>query len=333
MIRIAVTLFLFICLELGAQSVTVPPSGAGTVQERPTALFPGAYTLEYLHARDAREAARPYNVPNEAELEPGSRREEASMLLNNDILAFYGHPLSKNMGILGRYSKEELDERLAKLVEEYRAVSGGRGVLRAFYLIYGTVWPGGEIGVLKEAVVKEYVEYALERGIMVFLDHQIGRYDPLESLKTMLPWLRYPNVHLALDPEWRTAKPMKEIGFIRAEEINQAQETIENYLAENGINGEKLLVIHQFNWRMISGREKVVSGFPRVRLIHCADGFGNPELKRQTYAFNAHAFNMPLKGFKLFYNSGIPGAGYDDPLLKPGEVYGLSPRPYVIMYQ
>jgi hypothetical protein len=42
---------------------------------------------------------------------------------------------------------------------------------------------------------------------------------------------------------------------------------------------------------------------------------------------------MPIKGFKLFYNSGIPGTGYDSPLLSPEEVFALNPRPYVIMYQ
>jgi hypothetical protein len=42
---------------------------------------------------------------------------------------------------------------------------------------------------------------------------------------------------------------------------------------------------------------------------------------------------MPIKGFKLFYNFNIPGAGYDAPLLSPQEVVNLRPRPYIIMYQ
>jgi hypothetical protein len=149
----------------------------------------------------------------------------------------------------------------------------------------------------------------------------------------MLPWLRYSNVHLALDPEWRTTKPMQEIGTVSAAEINQAQRVMEDYLIENKIAGERLLVIHQFNYRMISQRENVASDFERVRLVHCADGFGSPSLKRESYAANAQARNIPIKGFKLFYNFGIPGAGYDQPLLSPAEVYALNPRPYLIMYQ
>jgi hypothetical protein len=94
-----------------------------------------------------------------------------------------------------------------------------------------------------------------------------------------------------------------------------------------------MLVIHQFNYVMIKNRESVRGDFNKVRLVHCADGFGNPRIKRSSYAYNAAASNMPIKGFKLFYNSGIPGAGYDSPLLTPKEVYALTPRPYIIMYQ
>jgi hypothetical protein len=169
--------------------------------------------------------------------------------------------------------------------------------------------------------------------MLVFIDHQIGRYDPVASLRRMLPWLRYPNVHLALDPEWRTTKPMQEIGTVTADEVNRAQQAMEEYIIENDIRGERMLVIHQFNWRMISNRERVDSSFGRVRLVHCADGFGAPHLKRSSYAYNAEAANIPIKGFKLFYNFGIPGAGYDHPLLSPKEVYALNPRPYIIMYQ
>jgi hypothetical protein len=228
---------------------------------------------------------------------------------------------------------EELDARLSALAAEYAEVNGGRGVRRAFYLIYGTVWPEGEIGILREDVLLQYIEYALKHDILVFIDHQIGRYDPADSLKRMLPYLKYPNVHLALDPEWRTAKPMIEIGTVSAGEINQAQKAMEDYLIENRIPGERMLVIHQFNWRMIRDREKVDSGFQRVRLVHCADGFGSPHLKRDSYAYNAQAANIPIKGFKLFYDFGIPGAGYDSPLLSPKEVYDLNPRPYIIIYQ
>ena len=319
---------------LSAQGLAMPQTGIEISREI-SPLFPAAYYNNYLEERNMREAALPYWVFTETEFSHNKHRylENESILLNNDILAFYGHPLSKNMGILGRHSKEELNEKLEVLAEEYRVAAGGRGIRKAFYIIFGTVWPGGDIGIIRESVLQEYIDFALENDILIFIDHQIGRFDPVDSLKRMLPWLKYPNVHLALDPEWRTTKPMQEIGTVSAEEINKAQRVMEDYMIENQIPGERLLVIHQFNWRMISSRENVESNFQRVRLVHCADGFGSPSIKRQSYAFNAQATNIPIKGFKLFYESGIAGAGYDYPLLTPREVFGLNPRPYVVMYQ
>jgi len=320
--------------NIGAQNLAMPltaPGGDLAREAKP--FFPSAYFTDFLYARNAEEAGRPYWAESEGESRARAQNlPQKSLLLNSDILAFYGHPLSKNMGILGRYTKEELNSKLNDLAAEYQT-AGGKNVYKAFYIIFGTVWPGGDIGIIQESLLKEYIDFALENNILVFLDHQIGRFTPADSIKRMLPWLKYPNVHLALDPEWRTTKPMLEIGAVTAEEINQVQQIMENYMIENQIPGERLLVIHQFNYRMISNREKVSSGFSRVQLVHCADGFGNPQIKKASYAYNAQAVNMPVKGFKLFYNFGIPGAGYDSPLLTPKEVYDLNPRPYIVMYQ
>ena len=94
-----------------------------------------------------------------------------------------------------------------------------------------------------------------------------------------------------------------------------------------------MLVIHQFNAIMIKNRQNVKTAFDRVQLIHCADGFGAPNLKKESYAFNAFAKNIPLKSFKLFLKPTVQGVGYDWPLMKPEEVFALNPRPYLIMYQ
>ena len=320
-----------------AQTAALAPqiTGSGQNRENLRPPFPYLLFMEHYNAYKSQEAARPYWAASEAELQAQARmlKENTSLLLNNDILAFYGHPLSRNMCILGRYSIPDLDARLTRLAGEYAAVSGGRGVQKAFYIIFGTVWPEGEIGVIKESVLMEYIQYGLDHNILVFIDHQIGRYDPIASLRRMLPYLRYPNVHLALDPEWRTDRPMQEIGRVSAGELNQAQQAIEEYLIENHLPGERMLVIHQFKPWMIENREAVRAGRDRVRLIHCADGFGSPGQKRDAYAANARARNIPLKSFKLFYNFEIPGAGYDSPLLSPAQVYSLNPRPYLIMYQ
>ncbi|MFQ3547430.1 MAG: hypothetical protein SNJ56_03760 [Termitinemataceae bacterium] len=331
-------LFFILAIPFLWSETGLVPSAIDTLRPAPhysKPIFPSIYFTETIAKDVAIEERKPYSVPSMEETLAAKRRvtDYQSILLNNDVLAYYGHPLSKRMGILGWYPIEEVHLKLAQLGQEYDALNGQRGVKLAFYLIYGTVWPEGEIGILRDSVVRQYIEYALAQDILIFLDHQIGRYGVVDSLKKMFPYLKYPNVHLALDPEWRTTMPMKEIGSVSAEEVNAAQEAMEQYIIANDIPGERLLVIHQFNWKMISGREKVKTDFTRVRLVHCADGFGAPAVKRASYDFNARAANMPVKGFKLFYTSGIPGAGFDEPLLTPSQVLQLDPRPYLIMYQ
>ncbi|GHV05165.1 hypothetical protein FACS189485_11730 [Spirochaetia bacterium] len=318
-----------------AESVVIPPSSnvtGGQARERETPLFPSIYFTDSINAVRNREASKPYWAATETEMKAlnQARTDSQSILLNNDILAFYGHPRSRGMGILGRYSIEELDARLTTLAGEYRAVSGGRGVQKAFYIIFSTIQPDARTFRIGEDYLMPYIEYALAHGLLVFLDHQIGKKTPADSLREMLPYLRYPNVHLALDPEWHTEKPNQEIGFVSAAEINEAQRVMEEYIVENNIPGERLLVIHQFNYRMITNRDQVDSSFNRVRLVHCMDGHGSPQLKRDTYASNAQATNIPVKAFKLFYDF---NSKPDAPLLTPAQVYALNPRPYVIMYQ
>ncbi|MFZ2781564.1 MAG: hypothetical protein WAZ99_08280 [Rectinemataceae bacterium] len=255
------------------------------------------------------------------------------ILAGNTIVAFYGHPSSARMGILGEYSKEDLATLLDAYAKMFDRANGRDGVVPAYYLIYGTCWPGGEIGYLKDSILEDYIRYAASRGMLVFVDHQIGKYSVRESMERILPFLKYPNVHLALDPEWRTLKPMQEIGSITAAELNEAQRLMDNYIRDNGIPGVRILVVHQFQQQMIKNRQEVRADFDRVLLVHTADGFGSPAVKLNSYRLNAQAENMPVKGFKLFFKSVFPLAGYDDPLLTPEEVMALDPRPGLIIYQ
>jgi hypothetical protein len=84
---------------------------------------------------------------------------------------------------------------------------------------------------------------------------------------------------------------------------------------------------------MITDRERVKADYDGVLLVHTADGFGPPALKRASYAFNAKALNIPIKGFKLFFKTTVKGAGYDEPLLLPADVLALDPSPRLVIYQ
>jgi len=315
-------------------AVRQPVSPFSALPEAGSARRPLSFPA--LYAPPSEEAKRTFLVPTEPEPSEDSPAQRAAFIpdiANNQILAFYGKPDSKSMGILGLYSKEELAKLLDGYARLYDAGNGEMGVVPAFYLIYGTCWPGGEIGYLKDSVVQAYIDFAREKGMLVFMDHQIGKYPVDDAMRRLLPWLKYPNVHIALDPEWRTESPMREIGSVSADEINAAEAAMSEYMETEGLSGGKMLVLHQFQSKMIANRERVKSDYPGVLLIHTADGFGPPALKRASYYFNSKAGNMPLKGFKLFFKTEVQGAGYDEPLLLPSEVLDLDPCPRLIIYQ
>ncbi|MCP5452985.1 MAG: hypothetical protein H7A27_03335 [Spirochaetaceae bacterium] len=328
-----------------ASSAPTPVGSAGGAAARttePYRLFPallGAVPEQSSEGRVAYGPRPPISAEDAealrraAELAAAEAAERTPILAGNQVLAFYGKPGAPSMGILGEYTKEQLAPLLDGYARLYDSVNGDLGVVPAFYIIYGTCWPAGEIGKLKDSVVRSYIEFAAERGWLVFLDHQLGKYGVEESVRSMLPYLAYPNVHLAIDPEWRTLKPMQEIGSITGAELNEAQRIVDAYLRDNGLPGIRMLVVHQFKPTMIRDSASVTAGFDRVVLVHTADGFGSPALKRQTYASNARLANMPVKGFKLFFESKVEGAGWDKPLMRPEEVLALDPMPLVIMYQ
>ncbi len=334
--RVAVA-FILVSALLSAESSAglIDAIGKPGILRRVEPLFPRALTMANAQSLATGAAGEVASVPSYREF-LHDQRESAqlqSVLLNNDVFALYGKPGSKAMGILGQYSLTGIEPVMNEFVRLYDAANGDRGIQPAFYIIYGTCWPGGDIGILSESTVRQYIEFAADRGWDVYLDHQIGKYTVETAVKKLLPWLEYPNVHLALDPEWRTTKPMQEIGSVTADEVNMAQKMIQDYMIEHAIPGRRMLVIHQFKPKMILNRGSVRSDFALVQLIHCADGFGSPTLKKSTYAQNALATNIPLKSFKLFLKPMVEGAGYDVPIMSPEDVFQLNPRPYLIMYQ
>ncbi len=256
--------------------------------------------------------------------------------IGNDslIVAYYGRPKAAYMGIVGRYSKEDIVARVKATANGYRSIAGGKIVRPALYLIYGTCWPEGKIGYLSDAMTHEYIRYALEQDTLVILDHQIGASSLKDAIDWLLPYLVYPNVHIALDFEWRTAKPMKEIGFVRGEELTWIQEYVQDYLSRKSIPGKRYVVFHQFAKSMLRNPDGIVSSHPQVELVHCTSGWGPPEDKVSTHAINSAITQIPLKGFKLWYHySDKPGIHYDDPLMSPGAVLALSPAPFLVIYQ
>jgi len=264
----------------------------------------------------------------------GDRLFAPDFFRNNHIVAYYGHPRSRIMGIVGRYPVHELGPMLKATAASYDSINGARGVVPAIYLIYGTCQPGGEINRIDKKLLDKYIEYTLLNGMLLYLDHQLGRYSMEDSIREMLPYLKYPNVHLAFDPEWHTTRPMREIGSVTAEEVNLAQRIMRDYMIKNGIKGKRELVFHQFNPKMLRNKDAVSASYDPVILVHTTSGWGPPDNKRSTHDRNALTKSIPEKGFKLwFFYTTKKGVHFDNPLMTPDQVLALRPEPGIIIYQ
>ncbi len=254
-------------------------------------------------------------------------------LRESDIIAYYGHPQNRYLGILGEFPIDEMTDRLIALAKEYDELNGKRSTIPAFHIIFAIVHPDATTTPINHDVLVEYITYAMRRDIIVIIDHQLGDANVETAVMEMLPYLRYPNVHLAIDPEWSTDEPGKKLGSVAGEEINDVKRVMEEYLISRKLPGKRMLVVHQFNYVMIRDPEDIRGDSDYVTIVHNADGFGPPEDKYKSWEALRKITTMPIKGFKLFYEKPWRDWGSDVTLMTPLEVLALEPRPVLIMYQ
>ena len=262
------------------------------------------------------------------------RVDSAGIIAEADMVAYYGHPNNHYLGILGEAELETTAQRLRLLADEYDLVNGERAVLPTFHLIYAIAHPDGSVGTMEHEAVMRYIRFGLRHGFHVILDHQIGSGDVVPAVVSMLPYLRFDNVHLAIDPEWATERPGKVIGTVQAADVNRAQRAMQLFMERYRLPERRMLVVHQFNPVMIANLAELRHDIPQVDLIHNADGFGPPKDKYKTWREVLTVGNtIPLKGIKLFYRKPWRSWGHDEPLMTPDEVLALQPRPVLFIYQ
>ena len=146
-------------------------------------------------------------------------------------------------------------------VAKIAAATGGRPVVVGIHLIYGLAIPCAATGLCLEYhdtnLVDEYIKPAAARGWTVILDTQLGRSDPAAEVKRMLDrgYLRYDNVHVAIDPEFHLVPgndvPGIPIGTSRHPQINDVQRILTNTSPPQIFKTKKILIVHQFGDRAV----------------------------------------------------------------------------------
>jgi hypothetical protein len=255
----------------------------------------------------------------------------AGLLPTYRVLAFYGHPRSKAMGILGEYDIETLYAKMKEQAAVYEAADPTRPVMLAFEVIASVAQPepgadGTYLLYTGATAIDEYADFAAAHNMQLILDVQIGRATVADEIEAVRPWLLRPNVHLALDPEFAVPEgsaPGDVIGGIDAADVAYAQETLAQISAENNLP-PKMLIVHQFVEWMIVDKAELVP-VPGVQLVIEVDGFGVPVDKAAIYAQFVENEPIEFGGIKLFNRK-------DEPLMTPREVLALTPSPDLVIY-
>ena len=255
------------------------------------------------------------------------------------VVAFYGNPLSKKMGVLGEYPVDEMLTRLDQEVRRWQEADPATPVQPALHLI-AVVAQGspGRDGMYRlrmpDTLIERVYQWAQRKHALLFLDIQVGHSTVQAELPRLLHFLERPDVHLGLDPEFSMhydkegLKPGKKIGTMMASDANYAVRTLSE-LVEAKHLPPKVLVVHRFTQRMVPNPSEIRRD-PRVQIVMDMDGWGQPWLKFDSYRDYEVAAPVQYTGFKLFFhNDTKTGAA----LITPRELLQLIPKPVYIQYQ
>jgi len=257
-------------------------------------------------------------------------RGGTEILPGNLLVGFYGAPQDEELGALGIGSPEEAS---AALAEQAAAYEGNRPVLPFLELIavVANADPG-EDGMYRtrqpSRVIDEYLAEARSSQSLLVLDIQPGSASFQEEFDVLLPYLREPDVGLALDPEWHVppgVAPGSEIGSVEAETVNSIAAQLSILVEEHDLP-QKLLIVHRFTADMVTDPEELRPQ-PGVALVLNVDGFGVPEEKTAKYEeLQAPRGSGLFSGFKLFYKE-------DTDLMSPNDVLSLKQKPDLVIYE
>ncbi len=262
-----------------------------------------------------------------------------SILPAKRIVAFYGNPLSKKMGILGEIPYDQMLAKLDTVVGWWRKADPTHPVQPALHLIVSVAQgsPGKDSMYRQRSdpdLIEKIYGMAHARGYITILDIQAGKSTIEQELPILLPFLQRPDVHLGMDPEFymhynREGRvPGTKIGSMDAKEVNYAIDQLAQLVTKYHLP-PKVLIVHRFTTNMLQHTDAITLD-PRVQVVINMDGWGQPWLKFDTYARCEEAEPVQYTGFKLFFHNDTKKG---DALLSPLEVLAIRPRPLYIQYQ
>ncbi len=258
-----------------------------------------------------------------------------ALLPFNRIVAYYGNLYSKQMGVLGQYPEPQMLAMLASTTAMWQAADTSTHVIPALdYIAVTAQGSAGTDGKYRARMPADQIDEVLRmaeqiNGIVV-LDVQVGLSNAETEVPLLEPYLKLPQVELALDPEFAMhngARPGTVIGTMDASDINWTANYLANLVDQYHLP-PKILIVHRFTQDMVTHTADITP-LPEVQLVMDMDGFGSEMKKLNTYYSVIEPEPVEFTGFKLFYKNDTD-AGH---LMTPQDVLRLSPQPSFIQYQ
>ncbi len=255
----------------------------------------------------------------------------------NRVVAYYGNLYSKNMGVLGEYEPKVMMAKLKAECKAWEKADTLIPVIPALHYICVTAQAdAGRNGLhnlrMPSSQIDKVIAMAKEMNALVFLDIQVGFSTVQTELPLLEKYLKMPNVHFGIDPEFSMKEgsvPGKRIGTFDADDINYVSNYLASLVKKNNLP-PKIFVVHRFTKRMVTNYQNIKLR-PEVQFVMDMDGWGPPELKKGTYKYFVSGEPVQFTGFKLFYKNDIRNA--PKRMLTPKEVLALKPSPIYIQYQ
>ncbi len=310
-----------------AAGTTVSPAKASAEVPGTAAFKPAAFVAHRAVPHPCPAALWPVHTvyPNAGALLPFKR-----------IVAYYGNFYSPRMGVLGEYPPDKVLAMLGSAATAWAKADPSTPVVPALdYIVVAAQHVPWRDGMYRMRMPPGQIEKAISMANQVngllFLDVQPGWSTVEIEVPRLAPYLKLPNVELALDPEFaltESKRPGAWRGTMNASDINFAARFLAKIVQQNHLP-PKILVVHRFTQRMVTDFG-AIRPLPEVEIVMDMDGFGSPALKLAAYRDFIARQPVQFTGFKLFYKNDVKWGGI---LMTPGQVLRLSPQPSFIMYQ
>ncbi|HEX2204232.1 MAG TPA: hypothetical protein VHG91_13070 [Longimicrobium sp.] len=277
--------------------------------------------------RFARQRGWPVNYPKPL---PGA------ILPERRIVCYYGNPNSTRMGALGEFPRDEMLRRLNNEVQKWTQADPQHPAVPCLHMVtvvaQGDPGPSGHYrSQMRDSQVDSIYQMARSVNGIFFIDVQVGTDDIRNIMPRFENFLKRPDVHFAVDPEFYMrggVVPGRKIGTMHGSDINYVTEQLARIVRENNLP-PKVLVIHRFTRNMVTDTENIILR-PEVQIVMDMDGWGAPWLKRDSYRDYVVRYPVQFTGFKLFYHNDTKKG---DPLMTPQDLLRLEPKPLYIQYQ